>query len=79
MRKVIQLQISVHYANTPMQYTAVFDGCKNDNFQMNFFLYFSYLCSKHVEQSSFIQIVDMNRFFTGYSVSVRLIDYRKKS
>ena len=34
---------------------------------------------KHVEQSSFIQIVDMNRFFTGNPVSVRLIDYRKKS
>ena len=33
----------------------------------------------HVEQSSFIQIVDMNRFFTGNPVSVRLIDYRKKS
>ena len=23
-----------HYANTPMQYTAIFHGCKNDNFQM---------------------------------------------
>ena len=27
----------VHYANTSMQYTAIFHGCKNDNFQMNFF------------------------------------------
>ena len=34
---------------------------------------------RHVEQSSFIQIVDMNRFFTGNPVSVRLMDYRKKS
>ena len=25
-----------HYANTPMQYTAIFHGCKNDNFQMIF-------------------------------------------
>ena len=25
---------SLHYANTPMQYTAIFHGCKNDNFQM---------------------------------------------
>ena len=33
----------------------------------------------HVEQSSFIQIVDMHRFFTGNPVSVRLTDYRKKS
>ena len=23
-----------HYENTPMQYTAIFHGCKNDNFQM---------------------------------------------
>ena len=25
-----------HYANTPMQYTAILHGCKNDNFQMIF-------------------------------------------
>ena len=25
-----------HYANTPMQYTAIFHGCKIVNFQMNF-------------------------------------------
>ena len=24
-----------HYANTPMQYTAIFHGSKNVNFQMN--------------------------------------------
>ena len=24
-----------HYDNTPMQYTAIFHGCKNVNFQMN--------------------------------------------
>ena len=23
-----------HYENTPMQYTAIFHSCKNDNFQM---------------------------------------------
>ena len=23
-----------HYANTPMQYTAIFYGCKDDNLQM---------------------------------------------
>ena len=28
--------IRVHYANTPMQYTAIFQGCKNVPFQMNF-------------------------------------------
>ena len=26
-----------HYANTPMQYTAIFHGCKNDHFQMKIF------------------------------------------
>ena len=34
---------SSHYANTPMQYTAIFHGCKNVNFQMkkyNIFLIF---------------------------------------
>ena len=33
---------SLHYANTPMQYTATFHGCKNVNFQMknyNIFLF----------------------------------------
>ena len=28
---------SNHYANTPMQYTAIFHGCENFNFQMKFF------------------------------------------
>ena len=26
--------LCLHYDNTPMQYTANFHGCKNDNFQM---------------------------------------------
>ena len=33
-----------HYANTPMQYTAIFHGCKNVHFQMiflNIFLNFA--------------------------------------
>ena len=41
--------------------------------------HFIFVHFTHVEQSSFIQIVDMNRFFTGNPVSVRLFDYRKKS
>ena len=35
---------SIHYANTPMQYTAIFHGGKNANFQMknyNVFLIFA--------------------------------------
>ena len=34
-----------HCDNTPMQYTALFQGCKNDNFQMNYcdtFLIFAF-------------------------------------
>ena len=26
-----------HYANTPIQYTVIFHGCKNDYFQMKMF------------------------------------------
>ena len=36
-----------YYANMSMQYTVIFHGCKNDNFQINFFYIFSYFCSKH--------------------------------
>ena len=35
---------NLHYANTSMQYTAIFHGCKNVNFQMiflNIFLIFA--------------------------------------
>ena len=30
----IQLLFNLHYENTSMQYTAIFHGLKNDNFQM---------------------------------------------
>ena len=29
-----------HYENTPMQHTAIFHGCKNDNFQLIVLDYF---------------------------------------
>ena len=32
--------IGLHYANMSVQYTAIFHGCKNDNFQMKFFYIF---------------------------------------
>ena len=35
-----QGKVSIHYANMSVQYTAIFHGCKNDNFQMNFFYIF---------------------------------------
>ena len=33
-------KLHTHNDNTPMQYTANFDGCKNDNFQSKSFHYF---------------------------------------
>ena len=30
------LLFTIHYANTPMQYTAILYGCKNVHFQMKF-------------------------------------------
>ena len=33
----------MHYANTPMQYIAIFHGCKNVNFQMNSFFFICFL------------------------------------
>ena len=30
----------IHYANMSVQYTAIFHGCKNDNFQMKIFDFF---------------------------------------
>ena len=32
--------VSFYYANTPMQYTAIFHGCKNAHFQMICFYIF---------------------------------------
>ena len=32
--------IVMHYDNTPIQYTANFNGCKNYNFQLKFLNYF---------------------------------------
>ena len=31
---LLQCDSNFHYENTPMQYTAIFHCCKNDNFQM---------------------------------------------
>ena len=37
------LDTPTHYANMPMQYSAIFHGCKNGNFQMNFLIFFLFL------------------------------------
>ena len=38
----------IHYDNTPMQYTAIFHGCENDNFQLNSFDYFHILAQTYI-------------------------------
>ena len=33
--------MTLHYANAPMQYTALFHGCKNVHFQIKLFIIFA--------------------------------------
>ena len=40
LRVCEQVRFKVHYENMFMQYTVIFHGCKNDNFQLIFFFYF---------------------------------------
>ena len=37
-----------HYEITPMQYTAIFNGCKNDNFQMKKVDFFP-ICAQNID------------------------------
>ena len=37
-----------HYENTPMRYTAIFRGCKNNNFQLNVFDYFHIFAQTYI-------------------------------
>ena len=39
-------RLPLYYANMSVQYTAIFHGCKNDNFQMIFFIFFLFLLKK---------------------------------
>ena len=50
-----------HYENMSTQHAAIFHGFKNDNFQLNIVLLFSYICSKrrlwvHVRTASVIYV-----------------------
>ena len=38
----------MHYEYTPMQYTAIFHGCKNDNVQFKLFDYF-HIFAKNID------------------------------
>ena len=40
--KLLEVKLA-HYANMSVQYTAIFHGCKNDNFQMKLFDIFLFL------------------------------------
>ena len=37
---LLENDLKIHYENMPMQQTAIFHGCKNDNFHLKFFDYF---------------------------------------
>ena len=45
---------SQHYANTPMQYTAIFHGCKNVNFQMTNYNIFLIHCLDRAPDCTFL-------------------------
>ena len=40
---------AAHYANTPMQYTAIFQDCKIDYFQMIFFFYIFLIFAQNID------------------------------
>ena len=53
----------VHYENTPMQYTAIFHGCKNVHFQMKYLIFFSYFaqnidCGYTLEPPNFQIVIE---------------------
>ena len=39
----------VHHANTPMQYTAIFHGYKNVNFQMIFLYIYFFIFAENID------------------------------
>ena len=41
--RVCGIKLHIHYAHTPMKYTAIIHSCKNDNFQMKFLIFFLFL------------------------------------
>ena len=36
LTNIMYVDGNIHYENTPMQHTAIFHGCKNDNFRLIF-------------------------------------------
>ena len=55
------IHMSYHYAYMHMQYTAIFHGCKKNNFQMKNNCIFSYFCSKH-RLMVHVRITSLSRF-----------------
>ena len=39
----------MHYENMPMQHTAIFHGCKNDNFQLKFFFDYFHIFAQNID------------------------------
>ena len=48
-RKKVHIRLNQHYANMSVQYTEIFHGCKNDNFQLKFFDYF-YIFAQNIDR-----------------------------
>ena len=71
---VFEGRISVlHYANTTMQYTAIFHGCKNVNFQMKDYSIFLFFCSK-----TLIVGTHSNRLIEAVLMSTHNLCFRAK-
>ena len=45
---LIKTEIRPHYEKTPVQYTVIFLGCENDNFQLNFLTIFIFLLKTYI-------------------------------
>ena len=48
----------IHYENTPMQYTAIFHDCKNDNFQMKFWNIFIFLLKTYIVGTRYNRLIE---------------------
>ena len=41
--------VTFHYTNISMQYTAIFHGCKNGNFQLIFFVDYFHIFAQNID------------------------------
>ena len=62
-----------HYANMSVQYTAIFHGCKNDNFQLIFFFYFFHMIAQNIDCG-----YTLNRLIEAVLTSTHNLCFRAK-